>query len=270
MQVAPAGGSVLFRIQIVLLMILAAGVSIAEGRKKAPPPPASSLPARINELGKQLPGVMLEDAGPITGQIQKLVVDHLSEWIANRTPTDVEVRRELESVFSLLHYPAVAQPVAFAHPWKGQIVIGAGYTLGWTDLDRQNVLAIFTSSAGQTHLANVSNVIPHIDLHFEILPQLAWDDLRFLTYGTRLGKSQTRLSVILYSFDGANLKSLWESRDLYDGRIDVVNDKVTIRHLNEDEYVQAVEAKRKPSRYLATYQLTPAGIQLLDEHAIPF
>ena len=109
---------------------------------------------------------MLEDAGPITSQIQKLVVDHMSEWMANRTPTDVEMRRELESVFSLLHYPEVALPAAFALPWKGQIVIGAGYTLGWTDFDRQNVVAIFTSSAGKSHLVTVTNFIPRTDLHY--------------------------------------------------------------------------------------------------------
>ena len=32
----------------------------------------------------------------------------------------------------------------------------------------------------------------------------------------------------------------------------------------------AVQAKRKPPRHLATYQLTAAGIQLLDDHEIPF
>jgi hypothetical protein len=76
--------------------------------------------------------------------------------------------------------------------------------------------------------------------------------------------------VVLYSFDGQNLKSLWESRDIYDGKMEVLKDKVIIRHLNEDEYVQAVEKKRKPSRHLASYQLTATGIQFLDDREIPF
>ena len=121
---------------MVSLLIFVFGAGMAQGKKKAPPPPPT-FPAQINDLAKQLPGVMLEDAGPITSQIQKLVVDHMSEWMANRTPTDVEVRRELENVFSLLHYPLEGLPAAFAQPWKGQIVIGAGYTLGWTDFDRR-------------------------------------------------------------------------------------------------------------------------------------
>ncbi|HTS67769.1 MAG TPA: hypothetical protein VMO17_02200 [Terriglobia bacterium] len=265
----PGQNSVLCRILTAVLIMVTLGLSVASGKKHTPPAPAG-LPAQINALAKQLPGVMLEDAGPIIGQIQKLVVDHMAEWMANRAPTDVEVRRELESVFSLLHYPEVATPAAFAFPWKGKMVIGAGYTLGWTDFDRQNVVAIFTSSGGKSHLVTVTNFIPRTDLHYEGLPQLAWDDFRFFIWGDRLGKSQLRLSVVLYSFDGHTLKSLWESRDMYDGEMNVMKDKVTIAYLKEDEYIHAVQRKDKPPRYLATYQLTAAGIQLLEVHEIPF
>jgi hypothetical protein len=253
-----------------LLIAGVLGVGAAEGQKKAPPAPQNPLAARINELARQLPGEMLVDAGPITSQIQKLVVDHMTEWMANRTPTDVEVRRELENVFSVLHYPLVGLPAAFAYPWKGQMVIGAGYTLGWTDFDRHNVVAIFASSGGKSRLVAVTNFVPRTDLHYERLAQIAWEDLRFFTYGFRSGKSQLRLSVVLYSFDGQNLKTLWENQDIYDGKMGVTNDKVDISYLKEDEYVRAVERKHKPPRHLATYQLTAAGIQLLDDHEIPF
>jgi len=247
------------------------GANVAAAKKKGTPlPPPSGLPGQILALGNQLPGVMLEDAGPITSQIQKLVLDHLVEWIANRTPTDIEVRRELEGVFSLLHYPIFGQPAVFAQPWKASTVIGAGYTLGWTDFDRENIVAIFNNRAGTTRLATVTDFVPRTDLHYEMLPQIAWDDLRFFIYGFRLGKSQLRLSAILYSFDGQNLKPLWQTRDVYDGKMDVEKDKVVIRYLKEDEYVHAIEERRKPPRHEASYQLTPAGIQLLDDHEIPF
>ena len=228
------------------------------------------MPEKINALAVQLPGVMLVDADPITSQIQKLVVDHMTEWMATRTPTDVEVRRELESVFSLLHYPEVAQPAAFAYPWKGQMVIGAGYTFGWTDYDKLNVVAIFTSSGGKSQLATITSFLPRVDLHYDLLPQLAWDDLRFFISGNRLGKSQPRLSVILYSFDGKELKPLWQREDIYDGEMNVDKDKVTIKFLKEEEYIDAVERKGHPPRHLATYQLTPAGMQFLEDHEIPF
>ena len=270
MQVFSGRKSILFRSRVMLLPILLFSVGIAEGRKKVPPHPPTTLPERVSALAKQLPGVMLVDADPITSQIQKLVVDHMTEWMANRTPTDVEVRRELESAFSLLQYPAVAQPAAFAFPWKGQLVIGAGYSLGWTDADRQNVVAIYTSSAGKSQFATLTNFIPRTDLHYAVIPQLNWDDLRFFTYGNRLGKSQLRLSTILYSFDGKNLKPLWELQDMYDGELDIVKDKVTIKYLKEDEYVEAVLRNRHPPRHLATYQLTATGVQLVDDHEIPF
>jgi hypothetical protein len=260
---------IIFRFQILCLIFSIFSVG-TEGKKKSPPPPPTTLPERINALAKQLPGVMLEDSGPITSQIQRLVVDHVSEWMANRTPTDVETRRELENLFSLLHYPLVGLPAAFTQPWKGQIVVGAGYTLGWTDFDRQNVVAIFTSSGGKSRLTTITNFVPRTDLHYEILPQLAWDDLRFFIYGFRPGKSQQRLSMVLYSFDGKNLRPLWQNLDIYDGAVAFLKDKITIKYLREDEYVQAVERGGKPPRYLATYQLNAAGIQLLDDHEIPF
>ncbi len=257
------------RIPALALLALFCTLSVAEGRKKTPPPP-TGLPAQINALAKQLPGVMLEDAGPITSQIQKLVVDHMTAWMANRTPTDVDTRRELEYVFSVLHYPLVGMPAAFAQPWNGQTVIGAGYTLGWTDFDRQNVVAIYVSSAGKSQFAAVTNFVPRTDLHYVMVPQLKWQDLRFFIYGNRLGKSQERLSAVLYSFDGHNLKSLWQQQDIYDGDMDVSNDKVTIKYLKEQEYVDAVMRNRHPPRHQATYQLTAAGMQLLDDREIPF
>lgn len=250
-------------------MVLVLGLAGAAAKKRAAPPP-TGLPAQINNLATQLYGVMLVDAGPILDQIQKLVVDHMSQWMASRTPTDVETRRELESVFSVLHYPLVGIPAVFAQPWNGEVIIGAGYTLGWTDFDRQNVLMIFAGKDGKSRLATVANPIPRIDLHYEVLPQLDWTDLHFFLYGFRPGKSQLRLSVVLYSFNGQRLKSLWEDQDIYDGKIDFMNDKFTIRYLKEDEYVQAVEENRHPPRHQATYQLTATGVQLLDDHEVPF
>ena len=119
-------------------------------------------------------------------------------------------------------------------------------------------------------MVTVTNFVPRTDLNYAVLPQIAWQDLRFFVYGFRPGKSQTRLTVALYSFDGQNLKTLWESRDIYDGKIDVQNDQVSIRYLKEDEYVQAVAVSHHPPRHLATYQLTATGMTLRDNHEIPF
>ncbi len=52
--------------------------------------------------------------------------------------------------------------------------------------------------------------------------------------------------------------------------MEVLKDKVLIRHLNEDEYVQAVEHNGKLTRHLASYQLTAKGIEFLEDKEIPF
>jgi hypothetical protein len=244
--------------------------AVAEAQKKKPPPPPADLPGHVNYLAQQLYGVMLDDAAPITDEIQKLVLAQLQEWMIDRTPSDVEVRRELEMAFSELHYPLFAQAAAFAQPWKGQVVIGAGYTLGWSDYDRTNVIAIFSSMLGHSHLVTVTNFVPRTDLHYAFPQEPEGEPLRFFVYGFRLGKSQPRLTVILYSFDGQTLKSLWEARDLYDGKMEVEKDKVVIRYLNEDEYIRELAERRKPPRHETIYALTPRGMEVQSEQEIPF
>jgi hypothetical protein len=243
---------------------------VAEGKKKMPPPPPADLPGHVNYLAQQLYGVMLDDSAPITDEIQKLVLDYLQEWMADRAPSDVEVRRQLEMAFSELNYPLFGEPAAFAQPWKGQVVIGAGYTLGWSDYDRVNVVAIFSSRLGHSRLVTVTNFVPRTDLHYAFLQEPEGDALRFFIYGFRLGKSQPRLTAILYSFDGQNLKSLWEARDVYDGKIDFEKDKVVIRYLKEEEYAREQAHRRKPPRHQTIYTITPGGLEVQSDQEIPF
>jgi len=257
-----------------LLLVLALGTATAHARKKKAAPPPAGLPERINDLAGQLYGLPLDESGPLTSEIQKLVLDHFQEWLAARdpkaAPSDVPVRRELEAVFARLHYPGYAWPAAFARPWKGAVITGVGYTLGWNDIDRVNAVALFETSEGRTRLAAVTNFVPRTDLHYEFLPAPPSGDLRFIVWGTRLGKSQPRLTAILYNFDGQSLKSLWGDRDAYDGRIEVGPETVAIRYLREDEYVRAVQRGAKPSRHEALYRITPEGLQLVGDHDIPF
>ena len=254
-----------------LVMALSLPLSaIAQDQKQAPPPPPADLPGHVNYLAQQLYGVMLEDATPITDQIQKLVLAQLQEWMMDRSPTDVEVRREVDMAFSELHYPLFGQAAAFARPWKDQVVIGAGYTLGWTNIDRTNVLAIFSNEQGHSHYVTVTNFVPRTDLHYAFPQEPEGDAFRFFVYGFRLGKSQPRLSVIFYSFDGKNLKSLWEADDLYDGKISFEKDRVIIRHLNEDEYVNEAAHGRRPPRHQTVYAITPTGLEIQSEQDIPF
>ena len=213
---------------------------------------------------------MLEDATPVTDEIQKLVLAQLQQWMADRTPSDVEVRRELEMAFSELHYPLFGRAAAFAQPWKDQMVIGAGYTLGWSDIDRTNVIAIFSSRLGHSHLVTVTNFVPRTDLHYAFPQEPEGDTLRFFVYGFRLGKSQPRLTAIFYAFDGQSLKSLWEAHDLYDGKIDFGKDKVVMHYLNEDEYIHELAQGRRPPRHEAVYAFTPKGLEVQSEKDIPF
>jgi len=257
------------------LLLLALALSfpltaLGQSNKKTPPPPPADLPGHINYLAQQLYGVMLEDATPVTDEIQKLVLAELQQWMADRSPSDVEVRRELEMAFSELHYPLFGKATAFAQPWKDQVVIGAGYTLGWSDIDRTNVIAIFSNRLGHSRLVTVTNFVPRTDLHYVFPQEPEGDALRFFVYGFRLGKSSPRLTAIFYAFDGQSLKSLWEAHDVYDGKIDFGKEKVVMRYLNEDEYIHDLAARRRPPRHETVYAITPKGLEIQSELDIPF
>ena len=257
-----------------LITVVGAGSAQAQVKKKAKPvaPPVSDLPNYVSFLAWQLRGKHMDESGEITGQIQKAVLDHMQSWLAAdpSRAENVSVRRELERIFYNLKYPTEAKPSCFDEPWKGSTLVGAGYTLYWTNYNRINALALFEKKAGQVRLAAVTNYLPMVDLRYEFHPAVGSDDFWFFAWGRRPGKSQPRLSVVLYDFNGQELKSLWETHDAFDGRMNVGENKVTIRYLKEDEYIREQIRNRKPPRHEATYKITPQGLELEIDKEIPF
>jgi hypothetical protein len=251
----------------------------AQARKKKPKPltPEEVFAQRIASIVQPLYGMALDESHERTSEVEKLVVGHMQEWLEQHPPKgepadipyDVDVRRELESNFSRLRFPVYAWPSTFAVPWKDRLMIGAGYTLGWTKYERANVLALFEREQGKVKLAAVTNFIPRVDLHYNFFPPRPSGDFRFLAYGTRLGKSHPRLSVELYSFDGQKLTSLWKTEDVYDGKLEVEGDRVMLNYMKEAEFIEAATYNRIPPRYEAVYKLTPEGIQLITDRQLP-
>ncbi len=258
---------------IVLAVIVGPGVAAAQRRRAKPAaPPVSDLPNYVSYLAWQLRGKHLDESGEITGQIQKAVLDHLETWLA-ADPAHAEsvaVRRELERIFYNLRYPTTATPSCFDQSWKGSTLVGVGYTLDWTSYNRASVLAIFQRDPEKARLVTVTNFIPMVDLRYEFHPPLGSDDFWFFAWGTRPGKSQPRLSVILYAFDGETLRPLWETRDVYDGEMSVSENRVKIRYLKEAEYIREQAHGRRPPRHEATYLITPRGLELESDREIPF
>ena len=259
---------------VALGVTLTPGVALAAKKKKPKPapPPVSDLPNYVSYLAWQLRGKHLDESGETTGQIQKAVLDHMTQWLA-ADPSRVEsvtARRELERIFYNLKYPTEAKPACFDQPWKGSTLLGVGYTLYWTNYNRANLLALYEKTGSNVRLAAVTAFLPMVDLSYEFHPPVGSEDFWFFVRGTRPGKSQTRLSTVLYAFDGQNLKPLWEKRDIFDGRMDIGESKVVIRYLKEDEYTREQAHGRKPPRHEATYLIIANGLQLESDREIPF
>ncbi|HEX5412339.1 MAG TPA: hypothetical protein VFZ27_10815 [Terriglobia bacterium] len=248
---------------------IAFGLGTAQAREKeAKAKPG--LPEQISSLGKKLYGLDIEDAKPVTDEIQKLVVGHLNAWIANRTPSIIEVRHELEQTFSKLEYPALGTPAIFTAPWKSVNLIGAGYTLGWSNIWRINVLVIYENQNGRTREVTTTDFVPRTDMHFAIVVPPPDGAFRFIAYGSRLGMSHPRLSAVLYAFDGKTLASQWKVENLFDGKLNANNDTVVISYVDRDEYIRQTQQGHMPPRHEKTYKATPEGLQLESEHEIPF
>ena len=253
-----------------LIGVVVLGAATAQARKRTKPSSPPGLPDHVGRLANQLYGQDLDDSENMTHEIQNLVVEHLEKWLANRSPSGVQVRREIERVFSKLRYPAFAQAAVFEKPWKDENLIAAGYTLGWSDIWRRNVVVLFVNRKGHTQKVALTTFVPRTDLHYVILPPSASGDFRFIIYGSRLGKSNPRLTAALYSFDGQNLKSSWETRDLFDGKLSPQGNKLVISYLKEDEFIRDTAEGHYPPRYQVTYTITPQGLVLEGEQVIPY
>jgi len=273
--------AVLAAVSLVFVVTVCLPSAAAADNKKKPqwhPPPPRDLSDQVDRLARQLLSVPLDESEAITGQIQQLVVSHLQDWLSHPTPAsgprdvpfDVRIRQEMEKAFSGLQYPLFGQPLVFSQPWKGAVLIGASYTLGWSDYDRANVIALFETRDGTTRLAGLDHFVPRTDLHYAFLTPTDPTSFRFLVFGTRLGKSQPRLSAILYGYDGQTLKSLWAIRDYYDGKLETDKDTVVVRYLKEDEYIRELTYNRKPPRHLAVYKASAQGLTLISDREIPF
>jgi hypothetical protein len=257
---------------LVVAMVVAPGVAEAKKKPKPVAPPVSDLPNYVAFRAWELRGKHMDESGEITAAIEKAVLDHMAAWFSEdpARAESVAARRELERIFFNLKYPTRADPACFDQPWKGSTLVGVGYTLSWTNYNRSNVLAIFEKSGGKLRLAAVSHFIPMVDLRYEFHPAVGSDEFWFFAWGTRPGKSQLRLSARLYAFNGQELKSLWETRDVFDGKLDVGEKKVVVTYLNEEEYIREQAHGRKPPRHQASYLITPRGLELEADVEIPF
>jgi hypothetical protein len=263
------------RLVAVAAMMLACGAPVsaaAKKSKKAPPP--DDLPTQISKIARQLWGVSLDESEPLTSQVQKLVLDHMTQWVNAHPPGDaagdvggsynLKLRYELESLFAELRPPIYASVATFDQDLAGKPVLGVGYTLGWSDFDRANVLAIFEARSGGYGQVTVSHFVPDTDLNYQFMEPPAGDSgqLWFVAYGSRMGKSNPQLSAILYSFDGKTLQPLWRTTDVYDGRISFEGNRVVISYLREDEFTQAIVDRTPAVRHEAAYRVTPKGLEV--------
>lgn len=86
--------------------------------------------------------------------------------------------------------------------------------------------------------------------------------LRFLAYGDRLGGNQSPLGVVLYEFGGKSLMPLWTRDNLWEGKVMVEVDTVTLTFRDAAHY----EKGTPPYFMKEEYGQTQRGLKLLARH----
>lgn len=257
-------------ILLIIALLAASPTALAKKKKQQP----ADLPTRIASIAQQLWGVPLDESEPLTSQVEKLVLDHMDQWFTSHPPEAqpspggepyaVEVRREVEGLFTGLHYPLYANVNTFERPFGDGRLLAAGYTLGWSDFDRTNVIGLYEIQGAAVQQVALTHFLPDVDIRFHVFdpPPSAAGQFWFLTYGNRLGKSSPRLSAELYTFDGKTLKSLWKIQDVYDGKFTFsqTGGRMLMSYLKEDELTQAIAANQQVTRHEAAYHVAPDGL----------
>ena len=215
----------------------------------------------------------MTDALPMNHHIQELVFRYVEDSLAGKMDSSasspVELRRDLEaSVFGELTWPYEALVRTFAHPWKDGRLLGVGYSLRWTDQNRFNAVGLFLLREGKISRVASANFVLGTDLSFEILSPRNPDELLLLVSGIKLGKSHPRLSLMLYSFEGDELKPLWERQDIYEGKFRVEQQNLRITYLKEEEFIRETRYGRLPPRYEAVFSPKGSGFSLESDGVV--
>ena len=214
-----------------------------------------------------------KDAEFMNLHIQDLVLKHLehyvSEQLASSSVSPAELRREMENrVFGDVKWPVNAVVKTFLRPWKKDALLGAGYSLGWTEQNRYNVVALYLIQNGKIRQIKILNFEPGADLNFKWLATSDPNEMWLLLHGLRKGKSHPRLALQLFVFDGNDLRAVWKKRDIYDGKFQVEEGKIVVTHYNEEEFAREIRYKRLPPRYRTVYRRIESGMELEEENVI--
>jgi hypothetical protein len=268
------------RLRVLLLSALVLALVVArpvEARKRKPQRPRVDLPTQLENIAAQLYGKPLDESEPLTAQFEKLVLDDMSQWLVAHPageatgagyPYDVRVRHQLEDIFAKVRYPEVANAATFADSLGEHRLVGLGYQLAWSDFNAVTVVALYESGESPMRPLAITHLIPSTNVHFRPFdpPPGATGQFWFLAYGTRMGKSNPRLSAELFSLDGATLRTLWKRADMFDGKISFPGNRVVISYLNEDEFKKAVNTNSPVTRHEAAYHVGPKGFEVVYDH----
>ena len=248
-------------IAVLMLGLLAAPAGV-DAKKKSKSKSAADL-ARptshyITTWSKTLVKYDIEDSRKMNLHIRRLVFGHVEQYLNGQeagSVSQVEVRRQVERLFDGVKWPLNVIVKTFLKSWKQERLLGVGYSLGWTEQNRYNAVAIYSLGGGKIREVSVLEFVPGPDLRpFDFVPTENPDEWLLLVHGFRKGKSHPVLSAALFAFEGGQFQPIWEKLHVYDGKLKVEDGNLVISFYQEEELIREAHQRRLPPRYRAVYR----------------
>lgn len=186
----------------------------------------------------------------------------LSELNVTPRPPCARLEEELRTA---LGYGGQADPNVASvacRQWEGSFYYIVGYVLNGAVAYSRSWLGVFSVPlVGSSELlAAAENTFPDRTLAIETLSPEIRDDLTFLAHGVNWGDAHNRLTAIVYSFDGHEIRPVWSLAGLSQGHIEVQGPRIRLTYLSSPlgpgyESVRGI---------VETYEVTPSGVELQE------
>jgi hypothetical protein len=146
--------------------------------------------------------------------------------------------------------------------WEGGSYYIVGYVLNGAAAYSRSWIGVFSVplEGSCELLAAAENTLPNRTVALEpLLPQIR-GNLSFLVHGVNWGDAHNRLTAIVYSFDGHEIRPVWSLADLSQGQIEVQGPRIKLTYLSSPLGPGYESVKR----IVETYEVTPSGVELRE------
>lgn len=232
------------------LLCISCGVGAQTER---PPKDVQAVAARAHALNRQLVTRYNEDlksytpdrVNALTARIHGLFTEYILSQLNRPSPASATL---LAQQLRLLQGEYVVAQEETNTPFVSNQELGTRTVLltayliyrgGAGAPDSKAVIQAFVRRGNRYFLADETGDI--FDRHGLFITEVTTrgpSEIWYLAHGVRFGAAHRDLTVVLYSFDGKDLRPIWQKRDVPNGQITITDGGIQLRYLDINRYQQ--------------------------------